>query len=68
MVVWGKGFLGWGFQWMGFWACGVGPSGFFGLRSPCKHRKLTLGKNGAALSGSNMLYTLAACESHVVYG
>ena len=25
------GFLGWGFQLMGFGACGVGPSGFFGL-------------------------------------
>ena len=23
------GFLGWGFQLMGFGACGVGPSGFF---------------------------------------
>ena len=25
------GFWGWGFQLMGFGACGVGPSGFFGL-------------------------------------
>ena len=40
MVVWGLGFWGWGlilgiwgwgFQLMGFGACGVGPSGFFGL-------------------------------------
>ena len=35
MVVWGWGlilsFWGWGFQLMGFGACGVGPSGFFGL-------------------------------------
>ena len=32
MVVWGLtlvlGFWEWGFQWMGFVACGVGPSGF----------------------------------------
>ena len=26
------GFWGWGFQLRGFWACGVGPSGFLGLR------------------------------------
>ena len=25
------GFWGWGFQLMGFGACGVGPSGFFGF-------------------------------------
>ena len=25
------GFWGWGYQLMGFGACGVGPSGFFGL-------------------------------------
>ena len=38
MVVRGLGFWGlglilgfWGFQLMGFGACGVGPSGFFGL-------------------------------------
>ena len=40
MVVWGLGFwgwglilgfFGWGFQLMGFGACGVGPSGFFGV-------------------------------------
>ena len=40
MVVWGLGiwcwglifgFGGWGFQLMEFGACGVGPSGFFGL-------------------------------------
>ena len=49
---------------MGFWACGVGPSGFSGLGSLYKHERITLGKNGAALSGSNMLYILAACESH----
>ena len=32
---WGWGFIlgfwGWGFQLMGFGACGVGPSGLFGL-------------------------------------
>ena len=27
------GFFGWGFQLMGFGACGVGPSGFFGVRA-----------------------------------
>ena len=26
-----SGFWGWGFQLMGFGACGVGPSGFFGF-------------------------------------
>ena len=40
MVVWGLGFLdlglrlgfwGWGFQLLGFGACGVGPSGLRGL-------------------------------------
>ena len=37
MVVWGFGvgvllsFWGWGFHLMGFGACGVGPSGFFGF-------------------------------------
>ena len=40
LVVWGLGFWGWGlllgfwgwgFQLVGFGACGVGPSGFFGL-------------------------------------
>ena len=35
MVVWGwvliSGFWGWGFHLMGFGACGVWPSGFFGL-------------------------------------
>ena len=40
MVVWGLGFWGWGlilgfwgwgFQFMGFGACGAGPSGFFGF-------------------------------------
>ena len=40
MVVWGlvfwdwgliMGFWGWGFLLKGFGACGVGPSGFFGL-------------------------------------
>ena len=38
MAVWGFGvgvlfwvFLGWGLQLMGFGACGVRPSGFFGL-------------------------------------
>ena len=40
MVVWGLGFggwglilgfWGWGFQLMGFGACGVGPSGFLGF-------------------------------------
>ena len=40
MVVWGLGFWGWGlilgfwgwgFLLMGFGACGVGPSGFFGF-------------------------------------
>ena len=31
MVVWGLWFWGWSFQLMGFGACGVGPSGFFGI-------------------------------------
>ena len=35
MGFWGWGlilcFWGWGFQFMGFGACGEGPSGFFGL-------------------------------------
>ena len=44
MVVCGLGFLGWvlelgfwgwGFQLMGFGACGVGPSGFFGVGALC---------------------------------
>ena len=26
-----RGYLGWGFQLMGFGACGVGPSGYYGL-------------------------------------
>ena len=54
MVVWGLGFrcwglilgfLGWGFQLMGVGACGVGPSGFFGLGlSIYKHKRVTVGK------------------------
>ena len=56
MVGWGLGFWGWGlilgfwgwgFQLMGFVACGVGPSGFLGLGSLYKHKRITLGKNGA---------------------
>ena len=38
------GFSGWGFQLMGFGACGVGPSGFLGLGSPYKHKRINLGK------------------------
>ena len=29
IVVWGSGFWGWGFQFMGFWSCGMRPSGVF---------------------------------------
>ena len=43
------GFWGWGFQLMGFGACGVGPSGFFGLGSLYKHKRLTLGKKWSGL-------------------
>ena len=35
---------------MGFGASGLGPSGFFGLglpKSPYKHKRINLGKNGA---------------------
>ena len=32
---------------MGFGACGVGPSGFLGLGCLYKHKRRTLGKNGA---------------------
>ena len=28
-----SGFCGWGFQLIGFGACGVGPSGFLGVRA-----------------------------------
>ena len=42
----GLGFWGWGFHLMGFGVCGVGPSGFFGL-GLYKHKRITLGKNGA---------------------
>ena len=38
------GFWEWGFQWMWFVACGVGPSGLLGWGSPYKYRRLTLGK------------------------
>ena len=46
-MVWGLGFCGWGFQLMGFGACGVGLSGVFGRGSLYKHKGITLGKNGA---------------------
>ena len=54
MVVSDLGFWGWGlilgfwgrgFQLMGFGACGVGPSRFFGLGLLYKHKRITLGKN-----------------------
>ena len=38
------GFLGCGFQLIGFGACDVGPSGFFGLGLSYKHKRITLGK------------------------
>ena len=45
------GFGGRGFQLMGFGSCGVGPSGFvLGWGSLYKHKRITVGKNGANVS------------------
>ena len=53
MVVWGQGhilgFWGWGFQLMGLVPVVRGLLGFLSWGSLCKHKRITLGKNGAVI-------------------
>ena len=63
MVVWGwglrLGFWGRGSQLMGFGAYGVVwcSVGFLGWDSLCKHKRITLGKNGAATAAVAVLFS-----------
>ena len=47
------GFWSWGFRFMGFWACGVGPSGFLGWGSLYKHKRIHPGKKMVQLGDTH---------------
>ena len=50
LIYGGLGFWGWGFQLMGFGACGVGPSGFFWVGALLKIKEKPWEKNGMRYS------------------